>query len=41
MLDKGRIAEDGTYEELIAGNGLFAALAARQRLDTEEKNDVE
>ncbi len=41
VLDKGRIAEDGTYEELIAGNGLFAALAARQRLDTEEKNDVE
>jgi NHLM bacteriocin system ABC transporter ATP-binding protein len=41
VLDKGRIAEDGTYDELIAANGLFAALAARQRLDTEEKFVVE
>ena len=34
-MDGGRIAEDGTYEELIAENGLFAALVAKQRLDTE------
>ena len=34
VLDKGRIVEDGSYDELIAQNGLFAALAARQRLDT-------
>ena len=34
VLDKGRIAEDGSYDELIAKNGLFAALAAKQRLDT-------
>lgn len=33
MLDEGRIAEDGTYEELIALNGRFADLVARQRLD--------
>ena len=35
VLDKGKIAEDGTYEELIAKNGTFAALVSRQRLDTE------
>ena len=33
MLDEGRIVEDGTYEELIARNGRFAELVARQRLD--------
>ena len=33
VLDKGRIIEDGTYEELIAHNGFFAELVARQRLD--------
>ena len=26
--------EDGTYDELIAKNGFFAELVARQRLDT-------
>ena len=33
MLDEGRIVEDGTYEELIARNGRFAELVARQRID--------
>ena len=37
VLDGGRIAEDGTYEELIARNGLFAELVARQRVDIGEK----
>lgn len=32
-LENGRIAEDGTYDELIAKNGKFAELVARQRLD--------
>ena len=36
VLDQGRIAEDGTYEELIERNGLFAQLVKRQRLDTGE-----
>ena len=30
VLDKGVIAEDGTYDELIAQNGLFAELVKRQ-----------
>ena len=33
VIDGGRIAEDGTYEELIARNGLFADLVSRQQLD--------
>lgn len=33
VLDKGRIEESGTYEELIAKNGIFAKLFERQRLD--------
>jgi len=34
VVDGGRIAEEGTYDELIAQDGLFAELVARQRLDT-------
>ncbi len=30
VLDKGVIAEEGTYDELIRKNGLFAKMAARQ-----------
>ena len=33
-LEKGKIVEDGTYDELIAKNGKFAELVERQRLDT-------
>ena len=32
-LEKGHIVEDGTYDELIALNGKFSELVARQRLD--------
>ena len=35
VIDGGKIAEDGTYEELIARGGLFAELAERQRLSDE------
>ena len=33
-LEKGKIVEDGTYEQLIAKGGKFAGLVERQRLDT-------
>ncbi len=33
VLDGGKIIEDGTYDELIAQNGFFAELVARQQLD--------
>ncbi len=33
VMDSGRIIEEGTYDELIAQNGAFADLVARQRLD--------
>ena len=36
VMDKGAIIEEGTYEELMALNGNFADLVARQRLDNEE-----
>ncbi|MBR3740553.1 MAG: ATP-binding cassette domain-containing protein [Clostridia bacterium] len=35
VIDGGKIAEDGTYEELIARNGIFADLVERQRLGNE------
>jgi ATP-binding cassette subfamily B protein len=34
LIDDGGIAEEGTYEELIARGGAFAELVERQRLDT-------
>ncbi len=39
VLDKGKIIEDGTYDELLAKNGFFSELVARQRVDagTEKK----
>jgi ABC-type multidrug transport system fused ATPase/permease subunit len=36
VMDGGRIAEQGTYEQLIAKKGRFAELVARQRLDVED-----
>ena len=33
VVDGGRIAEEGTYDELVERGGLFAELVARQRLD--------
>lgn len=34
VLDKGKIIEDGGYDELIQNNGFFAELVARQRVET-------
>ena len=36
MLEDGKIIEDGTYEELLALNGHFAEMVARQRLEGKE-----
>ena len=36
VIEDGGIAEDGTYDELIAKNGFFAELIKRQRLDVEQ-----
>jgi ABC-type bacteriocin/lantibiotic exporter with double-glycine peptidase domain len=33
VLDKGKIVEDGTYDELLAREGFFAELVSRQRVD--------
>jgi ABC-type bacteriocin/lantibiotic exporter with double-glycine peptidase domain len=33
VLDKGKIIEDGSYDQLIAKHGFFADLVERQRLD--------
>ena len=33
VLDKGKIIEDGKYDELIEKNGFFAELVARQRIN--------
>ena len=38
VLDGGKIAEDGTYDELIAKNGIFAELVERQRIDAGNKS---
>lgn len=35
VLDKGKIIEDGTYDELLEKKGYFAELVARQRLEDE------
>ena len=35
VLDKGKIIEEGSYEELVKQDGFFAELVNRQRLDTE------
>ena len=38
VLDKGKIVEDGSYEELISRDGYFAELVRRQQVEQKEKN---
>jgi len=35
VLDKGRIIEEGTHEELLQLNGLYAGIYSRQLLEQE------
>ena len=39
VLDQGRIAEDGTYEELLARGGIFTELVKRQIVEEETDNE--
>ena len=41
VMDDGRIIEEGTYDALIAEDGVFADLVARQRLDIPTKEPAE
>ena len=41
VMDHGTIIEEGTYDQLIARNGTFADLVARQRLDLEEAESIQ
>ena len=41
VLDGGRIAESGTYDELIRQDGIFAELIANQKLDDNENEGSE
>ena len=41
VMDHGAIIEEGNYDQLIARNGVFADLVARQRLDNEESESAE
>ena len=41
VLEGGRIAEDGTYDELLRKGGCFAELVERQRLDTAGKGQTD
>ncbi|MDR0738841.1 MAG: NHLP bacteriocin export ABC transporter permease/ATPase subunit [Oscillospiraceae bacterium] len=40
MLDKGKIVEDGNYEELIKIKGKFAELVERQRVDSKKEDSA-
>ena len=35
VMNRGKIEEEGTYDELVSHNGFFSELIKRQRLDIE------
>ena len=37
VMENGRIAEEGTYDELMMRNGAFAKLVSKQLLQTKSK----
>ena len=39
VVDGGRIAEEGSYDELLAKDGLFTELVKRQMLDAGDSAD--
>ena len=39
LLDGGRVAEQGTHDELVAAGGVYAALARKQQLEAELAGD--
>jgi ABC-type multidrug transport system fused ATPase/permease subunit len=43
VMDKGRVAEQGTHDELLAAQGLYASLIAQQSLsgDGESNTDTD
>ena len=41
VMDNGAIIEEGNYDQLIEKNGYFAELVARQRLDTDEGEQLD
>jgi ATP-binding cassette subfamily B protein len=40
VLDRGRVVERGTHDELLARGGLYARMAARQRIERELRAEV-